>query len=65
MAGTNHGLPRQVVCAAASNINSLDKKPFNGGRPAIDKVASSVSTKVIGINRRKPPNARMSRLWAA
>ncbi|MCW0417786.1 hypothetical protein NB689_003540 [Xanthomonas sacchari] len=50
--------------ASAKNI-SLDRKPLSSGMPAIDSEAVIASALVTGIQRRRLPSRRMSRVWVS
>jgi hypothetical protein len=46
---------------SANNI-SFERKPLSSGAPAIAAAATMARVAVIGMNRRRPPNRRMSRV---
>ena len=50
------------MCAAASSIISLERKPLSSGRPAIEAAATMASVPVIGISQSRPPSRRASRV---
>ncbi len=49
------------ACANVSpRISSFEKKPANGGMPAMASVAAHMVMNVTGMKRRRPPMLRMS-----
>jgi hypothetical protein len=48
----------QELRICASNRNSLEMKPRNGGSPAMERLASAAAAAVIGRKRARPPIAR-------
>src|SRR3546814_19741988 len=60
--GRIQGLSAQTVCADSSSIISLERKPFRGAIPAMERPATVAMVAVIGISAASPPRGRASRV---